>query len=55
MKWLEKWGPKSPVGLPRLMRDDPADYPAGPRAGEISDRNMRTAEEVREKVLPLIR
>jgi len=37
------------------MRDDPADYPAGPRAREISDGNRRTAEEVIEKVLPLIR
>ena len=53
--WLEKWEAKSPVGLPRLVRDDPADYPAGPRAGEISDRNRRTAEEVLEKVLPLVR
>jgi acetoin utilization protein AcuC len=53
--WLERWGAKSPVGLPRLVRDDPADYPAGPRADEISDRNRRTAEEVLEKILPLIR
>jgi acetoin utilization protein AcuC len=53
--WLEKWGEKSPVGLPRRVRDAPADYPAGPRAAEISDKNMRTAEEVLEKVLPLIR
>jgi acetoin utilization protein AcuC len=53
--WLERWGPKSPVGLPRRVRDDPADYPAGPRADEISDENRRTAEEVLEKILPLIR
>jgi acetoin utilization protein AcuC len=53
--WLERWGAKSPVGLPRRVRDDPADYPAGPRADEISDENRRTAEEVLEKVLPLIR
>jgi acetoin utilization protein AcuC len=53
--WREKWGEKSPVGLPRRVRDDPADYPAGTRAAEISDENMRTAEEVLEKVLPLIR
>jgi acetoin utilization protein AcuC len=53
--WLEKWEAKSPVGLPRLVRDDPADYPAGPRQAEISDKNRRTAEEVIEKVLPLIR
>jgi hypothetical protein len=37
------------------VRDDPADYPAGPRVDEISDENRRTAEEVLEKVLPLIR
>ena len=53
--WLERWQRKSPVGLPRLVRDDPADYPAGPRAAEISDENKRTAQEVLEKVLPLIR
>ncbi len=53
--WLERWGAKSPVGLPRRVRDDPADYLAGPRADEISDKNRRTAEEVLEKILPLIR
>jgi acetoin utilization protein AcuC len=53
--WLERWEAKSPVSLPHQVRDDPADYPAGPRADEISARNMRTAEEVLEKVLPLIR
>lgn len=54
-EWLEKWGTQSPVTLPRLLRDDPADYPAGPRAAEISDANKRTAERVLERVLPLIR
>ena len=53
--WLERWEAKSPVRLPRRVRDDPSDYPAGPRAAEISDKNRRTAEEVLEKVLPLIR
>ena len=53
--WLERWGAKSPVRLPRLMRDAAADYPAGPRAREISDANKRTAEGVLEKVLPAIR
>jgi acetoin utilization protein AcuC len=53
--WLERWGKKSPVSLPHQVRDDPADYPAGPRTDEISARNRRTAEEVLEKVLPLIR
>ena len=53
--WLERWGAKSPVGLPPLMRDDPAGYPSGGRIAEISEKNKRTAEEVREKVLPLIR
>jgi acetoin utilization protein AcuC len=53
--WLSKWGDKSPVKLPRLMRDDPEDYPPGPRAAEIAGRNERTVEEVLEKVLPMIR
>ena len=53
--WLEKWGVRSPVGLPRLMCDDPGDYPAGPRQGEISSANERAAEDVLKKVLPLIR
>ena len=53
--WLSRWGHKSPLTLPKLLRDDPADYPAGPRAREISDKNKRAAETVLEKVLPLIR
>jgi acetoin utilization protein AcuC len=53
--WLEKWGAKSPVELPPLMRDGPADYPTVKRADEISEKNMRTAEEVLEKVVSLIR
>ncbi|HJQ29568.1 MAG TPA: acetoin utilization protein AcuC [Rubrobacter sp.] len=53
--WLSRWETKSPVKLPPLMRDDPEDYPAGPRAAEIAYRNERTAEEVLEKVLPIIR
>ena len=53
--WLARWGEKSPVGLPRLMRDDPADYASGPRAREISEGNKRMAEKVLEKVLPFNR
>jgi acetoin utilization protein AcuC len=53
--WLSKWGGKSPVKLPRLMSDDPWDYPPGPRAAEIADRNERTVEEVLENVVPMIR
>ena len=34
--WLSKWREKSPVGLPPLMRDDPEDYPQGPRCREDS-------------------
>ena len=45
----------SPVVLPPLMRDDPADYPAAERAAEIADRNRRTTERMLEKVMPLIR
>jgi acetoin utilization protein AcuC len=52
--WLSKWKESSPVELPPLMRDDPEDYPQGPRASKIAERNVRTAEEVLEKVLPRI-
>jgi len=52
--WLAMRGAQSPVKLPRLMRDDPADYPPAARASEIADRNRRTTEQVLEKVLPLI-
>ena len=53
--WLQRWGAESPVKLPRLIRDDPGDYPAGPRREEISARNRRAAEDVLGRVLPLIR
>lgn len=53
-EWLAKWGEKSPVKLPRKMRDDPADYPTIERAPEIAGRNRRTVESVLERVLPLI-
>ena len=53
--WLSKWQEKSPVKLPRPMRDDPEDYPPGPRATEIASRNERTVQEVLDKVLPMIR
>jgi hypothetical protein len=36
------------------MRDDPEDYPPGPRASKIAERNLRTVEEVVEKVLPRV-
>jgi acetoin utilization protein AcuC len=52
--WLAKWKAKSPVGLPPLMRDDPEDYPQGPRAAQIAERNLRTVDEVLERVLPRI-
>jgi acetoin utilization protein AcuC len=52
--WLSKWGPKSPVKLPSLMRDEPKDYPQKPRAARIAERNERTVEEVLGKVLPRI-
>ena len=52
--WLAKWESKSPVKLPRVMRDDPEDYPQGPRAKEISDRNRRTIEAVLDQALSLI-
>lgn len=53
--WRAKWGERSPVTLPHLMRDDPDDYPPAPRAERISAANRRTAEAVLENVVPLIR
>jgi acetoin utilization protein AcuC len=52
--WIESRQAGSPVELPRLMRDDPADFPEGPRAAEIAGRNRRTVEAVERRVLPLI-
>jgi acetoin utilization protein AcuC len=53
-EWLSKWRAKSPVGLPPLMHDDPEDYPQGPRAVQITERNRRTVDQVLERVLPRI-
>jgi acetoin utilization protein AcuC len=53
--WLASRGAQSPVALPRLMHDDPADYPVAERAAEIAYRNRRTTERVLENVMPLIR
>ena len=50
--WLSKWREKSPVGLPPLMRDDPEDYPQRPRTAKIAERNLRTVEEVLDRVWP---
>jgi acetoin utilization protein AcuC len=52
--WLAKWEQESPVKLPRRMRDDPADYPPGPRAKAIAERNRRTVSTVIEQTLSLI-
>jgi acetoin utilization protein AcuC len=52
--WLMVRGKSSPVELPVLMRDDPADYPPLARAVEIANHNRRTTEALLEKVLPLI-
>lgn len=52
--WVSRWKDKSPVALPRHMRDDPADYPAGQRTREISDTNKRAVDKVLQDVLPLI-
>jgi len=51
---LEKWGEKSPVGIPRLTRDEVEDYPPIERAQQIADRNRWTVEGLLEKALPLI-
>lgn len=53
--WISRWQRECPVDLPRLMRDLAEDYPPGPRASAIADRNRRTVEELMEKVLPLIK
>jgi hypothetical protein len=53
--WLKKWGEKSSVELPSLTRDRADDYPPLGRAPKIAERNRRMTEELREKVLPLIR
>jgi acetoin utilization protein AcuC len=52
--WLEKWGEKSPVKLPRLMLDRVYDYPPIGRAEEIANSNRRTTEELLKRVLPRI-
>jgi acetoin utilization protein AcuC len=52
--WLMVRGQKSPVELPVLMRDDPADYPPLDRAAQIADHNQRTTWALLEKVLPFI-
>jgi acetoin utilization protein AcuC len=52
--WLAVRGAESPVKLPSLMRDDPADHPSTARASGVADRNRRTTEELLEKVLPPI-
>ena len=52
--WLEKWGEKSPVGIPRLTRDEVEDYPPNERTQQIADRNRWTVEGLLEKALPLI-
>jgi hypothetical protein len=36
------------------MRDDPGNYPQRPRTSKIAERNLRTVDEVVEKVLPRI-
>jgi acetoin utilization protein AcuC len=53
--WLAVRGAQSPVRLPPLMRDHPAEHPPAAHVSEIADRNRRTTEQVLEKVMPLIR
>lgn len=53
--WLLEHAQHSPVELPRLMRDDPADYPPVPRIKEIEAANRRAAEAALKTVLHLIR
>ena len=53
--WLSKWKGKSLVDLPSHMRDDPEDFPQGPRTAKIAEHNRRTIDEVVERVLPSIK
>jgi acetoin utilization protein AcuC len=53
--WLAVRGAESPVKLPPLMRDDPADFSLAARAPGVADHNRRTTEELLESVLPLIK
>ena len=53
-EWLERWGDRSPVELPRHMRDETGEHPPIGRAREISERNRRTVEELMSEVLPLV-
>jgi acetoin utilization protein AcuC len=50
--WLAKWGAKSPVELPTLMRDAPGEFPQGPGAARAGGRNEHTVEQLLDKVLP---
>jgi acetoin utilization protein AcuC len=52
--WLAGRGARSPVELPRLMRDEPDDHPPVPRAREVAERNRLTTEALLKEVLPLI-
>lgn len=52
--WRARWQARSPVPLPRTMRDDPRDFPAIPRQAAVTEKNAATIREVRERSLPLI-
>jgi acetoin utilization protein AcuC len=52
--WLAVRSAESPVSLPQLMRDDPADFLPAAHAPQMPDRNRRTTERLLESVLPLI-
>lgn len=55
LQWRERWQERSPVSLPRYLRDDPAGFPAIPRQVEVSESNSSTYRNVRERSLPLLR
>src|ERR671916_503020 len=48
--WLAVRGAQSPVRLPPLMRDHPAEHPPAAHVSDIADRNRRTTEQVLEQV-----
>ena len=48
--WRARWQPRSPIPLPTVMRDDPADYPPLPRQPQITAANAATLRRLRERL-----
>lgn len=45
-QWLARWQSQSPVPMPEKMMDNPRDYQAIPRRGEIEEKNALTVDKV---------